>query len=185
MAEPSVLLEDDDLVPLAGRTIRAIWTPGHTPGHLCLHDETNDLILTGDHVLPRISPNIGLQPHSAAPPLAGYLSSLRRLRQMDSAEVLPAHEWRFRGLRLRTDQLLAHHRLRCQEILGVMADLGPCTAWQVTERLSWSRGWDGIHGFQRRAALAETLAHLAYLADLDRVSSAPTVSRPTVYSVAS
>ena len=184
MAEPTVLLEDGDLVPLAGRTIRAIWTPGHTPGHLCLHDETNDLILTGDHILPRISPNVGLQPHSAAPPLAGYLASLRRLGHLDSAEVLPAHEWRFRGLRLRTEQLLEHHRLRLDEILAVMADLGPCTAWQVTGRLSWSRGWDGIHGFQRRAALAETLAHLAYLAELGRVSSSTPANRPTVYSAA-
>ncbi len=182
MAEPTLLLGDGDLIPLAGRTIRAIWTPGHTPGHLCLHDETNDLILTGDHILPRISPNVGLQPHSAAPPLAGYLNSLRRLGGLDSAEVLPAHEWRFRGLRLRTEQLLEHHRIRCEEITDAMADLGPCTAWQVTQRLSWSRGWDGIHGFQRRAALAETLAHLAYLAEQDRIVRSAAADRATTYS---
>ena len=185
MAKPTVLLEDGELVPLAGRTVRVLWTPGHTPGHLCLHDETNDLILTGDHILPRISPNVGLQPHSAAPPLAGYLSSLRRLRELDSAEVLPAHEWRFRGLALRTDQLLEHHRLRCEEILGVIGELGRATAWQVTERLSWSRGWTGIQGFQRRAALAETLAHLGYLAELGQLSSSTPVGRPTSYTVAS
>jgi glyoxylase-like metal-dependent hydrolase (beta-lactamase superfamily II) len=183
MAEPTVLLNDGDLVPLAGRTIRAIWTPGHTPGHLCLHDETNDLILTGDHILPRISPNVGLQPHSAAPPLAGYLNSLRRLSELDSAEVLPAHEWRFRGLRLRTEQLLEHHRLRCDEIVDVIADLGPSVAWQVTQRLSWSRGWDGIHGFQRRAALAETLAHLAYLSEQDRLVTSTSVDGATVYEL--
>ena len=77
MPDPDVLLTDDELLPLAGRRIRAIWTPGHTPGHLCLHDEDNDVLLTGDHVLPRISPNIGLQPHSATPPLGPYLDSLR------------------------------------------------------------------------------------------------------------
>lgn len=183
MAEPTLLLGDGDLVPLSGRRIRAIWTPGHTPGHLCLHDEVNDLILTGDHILPRISPNVGLQPHSAAPPLAGYLESLRRMSDLDSAQVLPAHEWRFRGLRLRTKQLLEHHQERCDEIIEVLTELGSCTAWQVTQRLSWSRGWDGIRGFQRRAALAETLAHLAYLADVGRIVRTTVVGRSTLYSM--
>lgn len=185
MAEPTVLLDDGDLVPLPGRTIRAVWTPGHTPGHLCLHDESNDLLLTGDHILPRISPNVGLQPHSAAPPLGGYLNSLSRLGELGSPEVLPAHEWRFRGLALRTEQLRDHHRLRCDEIIAVLTEFGSCTAWQVTRRLSWSRGWAGIHGFQRRAALAETLAHLAYLAESGRAAGSRPAGRPTVYSVVS
>ncbi len=86
MADPDVLLEHGDSVSLAGRQLRAVWTPGHTPGHLCLHEESENLLLTGDHVLPRISPNIGLQPH---PPLAAYLRSLEFLAAYDTAEALP------------------------------------------------------------------------------------------------
>src|SRR5262249_57762277 len=70
MAMPDMLLEHGDLVPLPGRRVRAVWTPGHTPGHLCLHEESDGLLLTGDHVLPRISPDIGLQPDAAQPPPA-------------------------------------------------------------------------------------------------------------------
>lgn len=169
MPDPDRLLADGDLVPLADRRVRVVWTPGHTPGHLCLYDEDNEVLLTGDHVLPRISPNVGLQSPSALSPLGPYLDSLRRLTVYDAAEVLPAHEWRFRGLRLRIDQLLAHHRLRCEEILGVLTTLGPATAWQVTERLTWSRGWAAVQGFAQRAALAETVAHLMYLRDLGRL----------------
>ncbi len=87
MADPDVLLGHGDPVPLAGRQRRAVWTPGHTPGHLCLHDEAKDLLLTGDHVLPRISPNIGLQPHMAEPPLAAYLRSLEFVAAYDTAEA--------------------------------------------------------------------------------------------------
>ncbi|MET3806374.1 glyoxylase-like metal-dependent hydrolase (beta-lactamase superfamily II) [Nakamurella sp. UYEF19] len=170
MAEPGVLLEDGDRLPLAGRAIRVIWTAGHTPGHLCFHDEDNDVLLTGDHVLPRISPNVGLQPHTAAPPLQPYLDSLRRIANLDSAEVLPAHEWRFRGLDTRITQLLGHHQERCDEILAVVGDLGPSSAWQVTEKLTWSRGWAAVRGFQRRAALAETIAHLSYLVEQGRLA---------------
>jgi hypothetical protein len=35
--------------------------------------------------------------------------------------------------------------------------------WEVTENLTWSRTWDEITGFMRRAALAETAAHVEYL----------------------
>ncbi len=183
LVEPTVGLADGDLVPLAGRRVKAIWTPGHTPGHLCLHDQDNDLILTGDHVLPRISPNIGLQPHNSKPTLGPYLTSLRKLTRYDPAEVLPAHEWRFRNLGVRIGQLLEHHRQRCAEIVMVMDALGPCSAWQVTERLTWSRGWAGVQGLQRRAALAETAAHLSYLTQDGRISSAAVdADEPTLYS---
>lgn len=125
MVEPSVLLADGDLVPLPGRRLRAVWTPGHTPGHLCLHEETEDVLLTGDHVLPRISPNIGLQPHAAEPPLAAYLESLKRTAGYDSAEALPAHEYRFHGLADRARMLLAHHDRRCAEVLAVAWPAAP------------------------------------------------------------
>jgi glyoxylase-like metal-dependent hydrolase (beta-lactamase superfamily II) len=169
MVDATRLIEDGELLPLTGRRVRAVWTPGHTPGHLCLHDEDRDLLLTGDCVLPRITPNVGLQHSSAPPPLAPYLESLQKLKAYPTVEVLPAHEWRFRGLVPRLDDLIEHHRKRCQEILDVLAQ-GPLTTWQVTERLTWSRGWENVHGFQRRAALAETLSHLVYLADLGKVT---------------
>jgi glyoxylase-like metal-dependent hydrolase (beta-lactamase superfamily II) len=164
LAEPDLLLDDGDLVPAAGRRLRAVWTPGHTPGHLCLHEETENVLLTGDHVLPRISPNIGLQPTAATPPLAAYLGSLERAAAYDSAEALPAHEYRFAGLASRARMLRAHHDRRCGEILAALDRLGQATAWQLTQELSWSRGWAAVTGFMRRAALAETAAHLQYLA---------------------
>jgi glyoxylase-like metal-dependent hydrolase (beta-lactamase superfamily II) len=169
MAKPDVLLNHGELVPLPGRQLRAVWTPGHTPGHLCLHEESENLLLTGDHVLPRISPNIGLQSNFAEPPLAAYLRSLELIAAYDPAEALPAHEYRFAGLAARVKMLLAHHERRCDEVLAILARLGPATAWHVTEELTWSRGWSSVIGFMRRAALAEAGAHLRHLADAGRV----------------
>ncbi len=169
LAEPDLLLEHGELLPLTERRVRAVWTPGHTPGHLCLHDETEDVLLTGDHVLPRISPNIAVQPNSVNGPLADYLSSLAATAAYDSAEALPAHEYRFSGIAERTADLQRHHRERCQEVIAVLTEAGPSTAWQVTERLSWSRGWAAVTGMMRRAALAETVAHLDYLIDRHQV----------------
>ncbi len=76
MVRADRLLEHGDLIDAPGLRLRAIWTPGHTPGHLCFHDETHDLLLTGDHVLPRITPNMSSydmtsQPAQGLPGLAG------------------------------------------------------------------------------------------------------------------
>lgn len=163
MAEPDVLLNDGDELSLPGRRVRVVWTPGHTPGHICLHDGDYDLLLTGDHLLPRISPNIGLAPGSADSPLTRYLESLQATRRYDSAEALPAHEYRFRGIAERSAAIIRHHDSRAREVLDIVAAAGQPTLWEVTQRLTWSRGWDQIRGFMRRAALAETAAHVEYL----------------------
>jgi glyoxylase-like metal-dependent hydrolase (beta-lactamase superfamily II) len=182
MPEPDVLLEDHDLVPLPGRRLRAVWTPGHTPGHLCFHEETENLLLTGDHVLPRITPNIGLQPPGAGIPLALYLRSLSRICAYDEAEALPAHEYRFRGLAGRARVLQAHHEQRCEEVTTILDQLGTATVWEVTERMSWSRGWQAVTGIIRRAAIGEAEAHLRYLVGQERVTRISAEETPTRYS---
>jgi glyoxylase-like metal-dependent hydrolase (beta-lactamase superfamily II) len=163
MAEPDVLLADGDPVPLPGRRVRALWTPGHTPGHLCLVDEDAGAVLTGDHVLPGISPHVSALPVAGPPMLTRYLDSLRLLGGYDDHDALPAHQYRFRGLAARTAQLLDHHRQRCAEITAVVAELGAPTLWQLAERLTWSRPWARI-GPMRLAALGETAAHVEHLA---------------------
>jgi glyoxylase-like metal-dependent hydrolase (beta-lactamase superfamily II) len=162
LAEPDVLLNDGDHLDLPGRRIRVVWTPGHTPGHICLHDADYDLLLTGDHLLPRISPNIGLSPGLDSP-LTSYLQSLKTMPSYDGAEALPAHEYRFRGIAARSDAIVRHHDARAREVLEVVAAADGPTLWEVTQKLTWSRGWEQITGFMRRAALAETAAHVEYL----------------------
>ena len=61
---------------------------------------------------------------------------------------------------------------------------GPATAWQVTEELTWSRGWPAIVGFMRRAALAEAGAHLRHLADIGQVAvTVAAVPEPDLYAL--
>ena len=69
------------------------------------------------------------------------------------------------GLASRVRMLLAHHERRCDEVIAILARIGPATTWQVTAELTWSRGWASVTGFMRRAALAEAGAHLRHLVD--------------------
>ncbi|WP_318306987.1 MBL fold metallo-hydrolase [Amycolatopsis solani] len=169
LPEPDVLLADGDLVPVRGRRLRAVWTPGHTPGHLCLQEPDARLLLTGDHVLPRITPAIGSWPGAAEPPLGQFLRSLERTAGFDDHDALPAHEYRFRGLARRSGSLREHHEQRCEEIVAVVGELGQPTPWAIATRLTWSRPWPEI-GFMRLGAVAETVAHIEYLAGQGRLS---------------
>ncbi|WP_160573972.1 MBL fold metallo-hydrolase [Actinomadura physcomitrii] len=172
MARADRLLAHGDLVDVPGVRLRAVWTPGHSPGHLCFHDETHDLLLTGDHVLPRITPNISAS-HPDSDPLADYLESLKELRKTAAKEVLPAHEYRFAGLDARLDDLRDHHIERLEEAAVIVGSApGRHTAWQVARRVTWSRQWSQLSAVQHQAALGEVVAHLRHLQSLGTVTCA-------------
>lgn len=159
---PDLLMEDGDKPEVAGWDLVALWTPGHSPGHLCFWEGSNRLMLSGDHVLPRITPNISLHPQSGDDPLGQFLDSLARVATFDADEVLPAHEHRFVGLDARVAELVRHHEHRFAEVVTALRD-GVTTAWDIAARMGWSRPWSRIEGFMRRAAVAEAMAHLRAL----------------------
>ena len=175
LAKPDVLLEGGARVDLSGWDLRAVHTPGHSPGHLCFHDATRRLLISGDHVLPRISPNVSLHAQQSDNPLADFLDALHRVRFLDVDEVLPAHEWRFRRLRDRVDELVAHHETRLAEVDAMLQQQPGATCWEVTLGLTWSRDWAEVGGYMRRAAVGETLAHLVLLESRGRARHEPGV----------
>lgn len=164
MALPDRLLEDGEHADFPGWRMRAVHTPGHTPGHLCFAEENTRLLFSGDHVLPRITPNISTTHSGSADPLRDYLSSLGKVGRDEPAEVLPAHEWRFRGLAGRTAELAGHHEHRLAELLGAVAAHPHSTPWELAAHLTWSRPWEQYERRMRIFAVTETDAHLRLLA---------------------
>jgi len=161
--EPEVHFVDGAPLPIAGLDVRILATPGHTPGHICLVDEANQVILSGDHVLPRITPHVSLEAFGAQNPVADQLASLAAMSVGYGMEVLPAHEYRFMGLEERVAELRAHTLQRSAEVATVLASGAAHTVWDVAKELQWSRGFDSLRGFTMRLALAETASHLVYL----------------------
>jgi glyoxylase-like metal-dependent hydrolase (beta-lactamase superfamily II) len=140
-----------------------LWTPGHTAGHTCFVDRAQDVVMTGDHILPRITPNISPSPGETADILGDYLKSLTRLRGLSVGEVLPAHEYRFAGLDERIDGLLEHHDIRLGEVIAVLVAQPGCSSADVAAGLRWSRSWDQMADPQRRFAIGEAYSHLVHL----------------------
>jgi glyoxylase-like metal-dependent hydrolase (beta-lactamase superfamily II) len=171
MALPDRLLEDGEHADFPGWRMRAVHTPGHTPGHLCFAEERTGLLFSGDHVLPRISPNISSTSTGTADPLRDYLDSLAAIAREEPVEVLPAHEWRFRGLGSRAAELVAHHEHRLAELLEAIRQNPGSTPWQLAAHLTWSRSWDQYERRMRIFAVTETDAHLRLLASRGLVVS--------------
>ena len=167
---PDVYLGDHSIVVAGGRALAVVPTPGHTRGHVCLWDEEHAVLFAGDHVLPHITPSIGLEPVPARLPLADFLASLARVRQLPARRVLPAHGPVFTDLGGRVDELVAHHERRLEQCLAGLDALGPAAvdAAAVAERLRWTRRelrLADLDWFNQMLAVGETAAHLDVLVE--------------------
>ncbi|HEX2173422.1 MAG TPA: MBL fold metallo-hydrolase [Dehalococcoidia bacterium] len=167
--KPDIVVYGGEILPAGTSELEVIWTPGHSAGHICLYDRTTRLLYTGDHVLPKITPNVSIHPHETGNPLGDFLASQRRIRDLAVEWYLPAHEYHEQDLAGRVDKLIAHHAARCDEILEIIgADAK--TPYEIASKLHWNlNAWNEVAPFMRRLALGETLAHLVYLEDLGQV----------------
>ena len=164
-----VQLDGAENLPMGRSEVRVEWTPGHSPGHICLFDPKHKLLFAGDQLLPHISPNIGLHPQSTPNPLTDYIESLRRLLALEPELVLPAHGEPFTSAATRTLDLIEHHARRKQQIVQIVGS-SEMSAWDVALAL-----W-GVRSalYDKRLALQEALAHLQALAVEGRVTKLAT-----------
>lgn len=159
--EPTALIADGERV---GR-LEAVWTPGHSPGHLCFADARSGRLLTGDHVLDPITPHVGLWRDRDADPIGDYLASLEKVRGRGPAGALPAHGEPFADLDRRVGELIAHTLGREAQIVGVLA-AGTASAGAIAERLPWTRRnrtFESLGAWHQQFAVSETIAHLRHL----------------------
>jgi glyoxylase-like metal-dependent hydrolase (beta-lactamase superfamily II) len=153
-------LADGQVIEIGGREWRVIGGEGHSPELACLYCAETGVLISGDQVLPKISPNVSVQAHEPdSDPLSRFLHSLDTLRGAVPPEtlVLPSHNLPFIGLHARIEALVAHHRARCAEIIAACGH--PQNAMQLLPVL-FRRPLDR---HQMAFALGEALAHLHYL----------------------
>lgn len=153
---PTVRLEDAETIELARRSWTAVHTPGHTPDHLCLLDPAEGVLLSGDHVLPTITPHIG-GVGGGPDPLRRFFDSLERMHAFDGVKhVLPAHGHPFTDLGGRADAIRRHHNERLDKLRKAMHELGPSDVTALSHQLFAERAWGPM-------AESETWAHLEHL----------------------
>jgi glyoxylase-like metal-dependent hydrolase (beta-lactamase superfamily II) len=162
--DPDVVLEGGETLETAAGELRVIWTPGHSPGHVCLYDAGRRVLFSGDHILEHISPNIGW--HDDQDALGDYLASLDRIAALEVDLILPSHGAPFRGHREWVAKTRAHHAERCERLLDGLNGRSR-TAAELIPAI-WDRT---LSPFHYRFALFEVLAHLEHMARTGPVSA--------------
>ena len=153
-------LRENDLLKIGERCWRVVIGSGHSPEHVCLYSEDDQLLIAGDQILPRITSSIFVSvTEPEANPLGDWLASLRRFRQLpDAVLVLPAHERPFHGLHHRIGQLQQHHEAHLETLTTVLKTGSQTVAALCPVLFPRLRG-----SFDLLMAMGETLAHLNFL----------------------
>ena len=161
-----VRIADGDNISINGRNWRVIVGRGHSPEHACLVCEDPRVMISGDQILPKISPNVSVWPNEPdGNPLRLFLDSLPRFKGVAADTlVLPSHNWAFTGIQERLNELAHHHDERLDETVVACAE--PSTGVDVLGRL-FKRQLDNHQLF---FAIGETLAHLHYLQGVGRIA---------------
>ena len=162
---PDTWLEGDFAIPVGARTLDAVHTPGHTPGHYVFADRADGLLFAGDHVLPTITPSIGFTVPPTADPLGDFMASLTKVRGLPDLQILPAHGPVAPSSHTRVDELLVFHEKRLERCVAALAG-GPLNSAEVAGHLGWTRHehqYDELDIFSKGMAAMETKAHLELL----------------------
>lgn len=157
-------LNDGEKISLDSLDLNIIWTPGHTPGHICIYIKNNWYLFTGDHILPDITPNIALIRWDSNP-LRDYINSLDKVVKFKVELACPGHRNLISNLNKRILELKDHHEFRLKEILSHLFKY-KLNAYQLAGKLTWDVKYDSWNEFpitQKYFAVAETLSHLKYL----------------------
>lgn len=170
IVEPTTHVTGGESVPVGGRDWEVVYTPGHAENHICLWSASDRLLISGDHLLPTITPHIDYERYGEKDPLGDFLNSLATVEKLDPALVLPGHGGPFEEGAERARIIARHHDRRLGSILQVVRHEAH-TAEEITQEIFGST----LLNFQKRLAMGEALAHIRYLSrrgELVRVTGA-------------
>jgi glyoxylase-like metal-dependent hydrolase (beta-lactamase superfamily II) len=158
VVEASRRLRGGEELDIGGDRWEVIHTPGHSLGHVCLWSPARGLLLSGDHLLPGITPPVSFERGFDADPLRSYLDSLRRIADLRPALVYPGHGRPFGDVAGRIEAILRNKVRRLEAIRRAVRER-PSTVTELADRLIAK----AVLAHQRQLAISETLAHIAYL----------------------
>ena len=164
------ILQEGYIIDIADYSFRCIETPGHSPGHICLYEPNNKILISGDHILFDITPNITFWPEMDNS-LKEYLASLDKVYALDVHLVLPGHRNIWNNHRRRITELQEHHQARLNEVLSALEE-GEKTAFQIAAYISWDinySSWEQFPPSQKWFAVGETVAHLKHLEENKKI----------------
>lgn len=166
------ILDEGDRLDVGEYNFECIHTPGHSEGHLCLFDAEKKLMVSGDHVLGDISPNISAW-HEDENPLEDFLASLDKVSKHDVEIALPGHRGVIKDFAGRVEELADHHDTRLDEVMGIL-NSSTMKPYDIAAKMVWrmrGKTWEEAGVMQKWFATGEAVAHLRCLEERDILTS--------------
>ena len=158
-----IIREIPNQVELGHVKWQVLHTPGHSSGHICFYQQDDQILLAGDHILDKITPNISVWPRASQRPLHDYLHSLEEMKNVPIQKAYPAHGKAITDVLATINSLVEHHEQR----LAAMEEMAQSkTAYEIAHVFF---GKKELTAHQWRFAIAETIAHLEYLVEEKRI----------------
>jgi len=164
--EPDIICNKDCEIKINSNEIKVIWTPGHSIGHICVFNPRKSHLFSGDHILSRITPHIGIynqlslmNPNRFYPNiLKTYLESLDKIKNLNPKIIFPAHQEVIFDPLKRIEAIKKHHQNRFRQIKDTIKDK-PRTPYEISQ-IHFGKDLDDMNKY---LAMNEVLAHLIYL----------------------
>ena len=170
--KPDRILNDNDEITFESTKLKFIWTPGHSLGHICAFEESNRYLFAGDHILSRITPNIGTsmvnpsteKKYDFTNILDWFLKSLDKIDDLNPKLIFPSHQEVIYNPHQRILEMKKHHETRLSEVLK-MIENKPLTPYEISQ-IHFGEDLDGMNTL---LALSEILSHLIYLENQGKI----------------
>ncbi|NLD20614.1 MAG: MBL fold metallo-hydrolase [Clostridiales bacterium] len=159
-----IYLEEGDVLEVGDYKLELVFTPGHTPGHMCLYDRGKKVLFSGDHILGDITPNICIE-LSCENPLKYYFDSLAKVEGLQVNTILTAHRKPVPDMYERIRELYDHHERRIAEVWKILEDQWK-TGYEVARDMTWRircKNWSDFPAPQKWFAAGEAVAHLQFM----------------------
>lgn len=171
--EPARLLREGDVIPFAGGELGVIHTPGHIPGHACFLDPHSHCLVSGDHLLPDITPVPLLHfPADPAQPkprsLCDYVTSVAKLSAYDIRRAVGGHGRAITNIPSLYENYGLHQKMRSQKVLRRLQRIGPQSGYDINQFL-----FPRLSAFEVFLGMSEAIGHLELLEDEGRVRMEP------------
>ena len=157
-------LEEGNEISYGGYNFTVLDLKGHTPGQLGLYEKEHELLFSGDHILNKITPNIGSWDLDNDY-LGIFLNNLKKVRELKVKIIFSAHRELVAEPYKRIEELLAHHAKRLEYARQILRKK-PCTAYECSCLIKWDYKGGYFPDFplaQQWFASSEMLAHLQML----------------------
>lgn len=166
-------VSNGDIIKIGDESFKFLEMPGHTPGHIILVNEREKIAFTGDHILPKITPNIPQYPVENDSAVNLYLNSLKRTLESNVIIGYPGHGEQIADLPKRIEELVSHHNSRFNEILSLLKKDECFTAFDLAQKIKWNlnKPFNEMSSTNKFFAIGETISHLFSLEKSGKVRS--------------